>query len=120
FGKTVAHNLALLRAVPRLARELALPLVVGLSRKSFLAHFYLARSASSGATPPTAPSEQKPFAPNEQKVAGFEAAPAERDPLGNVLHALISAHCALLRVHDVPSARAALALAAAMRENGHA
>lgn len=35
FGKTLAHNLALLAAVPRLA-ELGSPLLVGTSRKSFL------------------------------------------------------------------------------------
>ncbi len=35
FGKTVAHNLALLRGLPELAR-LGLPLLVGLSRKSLI------------------------------------------------------------------------------------
>ena len=35
FGKTVAHNLQLLRGLPRLA-ELGLPLLVGLSRKSMI------------------------------------------------------------------------------------
>lgn len=35
FGKTVAHNLALLRELPRL-QALSVPVVVGLSRKSFL------------------------------------------------------------------------------------
>jgi dihydropteroate synthase len=35
FGKTVAHNLALLRALPRLAGH-GLPLMVGLSRKSLI------------------------------------------------------------------------------------
>ena len=37
FGKTVAHNLELLRALPRLGARLDLPLVVGISRKRFLA-----------------------------------------------------------------------------------
>ena len=37
FGKTVAHNLALLRALPSLGTNLALPVVLGLSRKRFLA-----------------------------------------------------------------------------------
>lgn len=36
FGKTVAHNLTLLRALPALGAALDLPLVVGLSRKRFL------------------------------------------------------------------------------------
>lgn len=35
FGKTVEHNLALLRALPRLAQA-GLPVVVGLSRKSLI------------------------------------------------------------------------------------
>ena len=34
FGKTMAHNLALLRGLPRL-RELGCPLLVGVSRKAF-------------------------------------------------------------------------------------
>jgi dihydropteroate synthase len=37
FGKTVAHNLALLRTLPSLGTNLALPVVLGLSRKRFLA-----------------------------------------------------------------------------------
>lgn len=37
FGKTVAHNLDLLRALPQLRAELAIELVVGISRKRFLA-----------------------------------------------------------------------------------
>jgi dihydropteroate synthase len=37
FGKTLAHNLALLAAMPELAARTGVPLVVGTSRKSFLA-----------------------------------------------------------------------------------
>ncbi len=37
FGKTVAHNLALLAALPDLAARTNVPMVVGTSRKSFLA-----------------------------------------------------------------------------------
>ncbi|MBI4576878.1 MAG: dihydropteroate synthase [Planctomycetes bacterium] len=36
FGKTLAHNLALLAALPRLRVETGCPLLVGVSRKSFL------------------------------------------------------------------------------------
>jgi dihydropteroate synthase len=36
FGKTLAHNLALLRALPRIAAIAGAPVVVGASRKSFL------------------------------------------------------------------------------------
>jgi len=37
FGKTTAHNLALLRHLPRIGQELRLPLLLGISRKRFLA-----------------------------------------------------------------------------------
>jgi dihydropteroate synthase len=37
FAKTVDHNLALLRALPELAVRIGMPLLVGTSRKSFLA-----------------------------------------------------------------------------------
>lgn len=36
FGKTLAHNLALLRALPQLEQQAGVPLLVGLSRKSML------------------------------------------------------------------------------------
>jgi dihydropteroate synthase len=36
FGKTIAHNLALLGSLPRLAAIAGAPIVVGASRKSFL------------------------------------------------------------------------------------
>lgn len=36
FGKTLAHNLALLHHLPRIGNELDLPLLVGLSRKSMI------------------------------------------------------------------------------------
>ncbi|MBL8331392.1 MAG: dihydropteroate synthase [Rubrivivax sp.] len=38
FGKTLEHNLSLTRALPRLSRELGLPLLVGWSRKGTLGH----------------------------------------------------------------------------------
>ncbi len=82
FGKTTAHNLALLRALPDLARRLGRPLVVGLSRKRFLG-----------------------------RLAGV-ADPAARDGLSHLLHALVAPWCAILRVHDVAGARTALAEAA--------
>ncbi|MCS6970593.1 MAG: dihydropteroate synthase [Planctomycetota bacterium] len=85
FGKTRAHNLALLAALPRLA-ALGRPLLVGVSRKSLI-----------GA------------------LTGI-AEPAQRDAASHVAHALLAPHCALLRVHDVAGARAALRVAAALRE----
>jgi len=38
FGKQVQHNLALLAALPRLGQEVGLPILLGISRKRFLAH----------------------------------------------------------------------------------
>jgi dihydropteroate synthase len=81
FGKSREHNLALLRALPRMNQELGRPLVLGVSRKSFLA-----------------------------AVIGADLPPPERDAASHVVHALIANECALLRVHDVAGARAALRL----------
>jgi dihydropteroate synthase len=91
FGKTVEHNLALLRALPRFHAELGRPLVIGISRKSFLA-----------------------------KLTGVPRPAAQRDADSHVAHALLAPHAALLRVHDVPGARAALALAGSLWDGGGA
>lgn len=87
FGKTAAHNVALLAALPRLTAALGRPLLVGVSRKSLLA-----------------------------TIGGLGDPPELRDGPGHALHALLAARCALLRVHDVPGARAALRLTAALTE----
>ena len=84
FGKTVEHNVALLRALPAIESALGRPLVVGVSRKSFIA-----------------------------KLTGSAALPSDRDADSHVLHALLAPRCSLLRVHDVAGARRAVALAAA-------
>ena len=81
FGKTQEHNLALLRALPRMNRTLGRPLVIGVSRKAFLA-----------------------------SVGGSPLPAQERDAASHVVHALIAGECALLRVHDVAGAQAALRL----------
>ncbi|HEX3135006.1 MAG TPA: dihydropteroate synthase [Planctomycetota bacterium] len=81
FGKTFEHNLALLRALPRMNQTLGRPLVLGISRKAFLA-----------------------------SVSGSPLPAAERDAASHVVHALIAGECALLRVHDVSGAQAALRL----------
>jgi dihydropteroate synthase len=88
FGKAIEHNLRLIAALPRLGEALGRPLLVGVSRKSFIA-----------------------------TIARVGAA-AERDPASHVLHGLIAEHCSLLRAHDVPGAVAACALAAAVRGAG--
>jgi dihydropteroate synthase len=38
FGKRVEHSLALLRALPALVRRWRVPVLVGVSRKSFIGH----------------------------------------------------------------------------------
>lgn len=86
FGKTAAHNVALLQALPRLSQATGRPLLLGVSRKSFLV-----------------------------TVAGAADAPAERDAASHLVHAALAAHCAILRVHDVAGAANALRLGAALR-----
>ncbi len=87
FGKTPAHNLALLSHLDRIARETGRPVVVGISRKSLL-------PALAGIDPAALP-------------------PPARDPLSHVLHAALARRCAILRVHDVAGCAAALRLALA-------
>jgi dihydropteroate synthase len=91
FGKTVEHNVALLRALPRFAYEFARPLVVGVSRKSFLS-----------------------------ALCSQAVAAADRDAISHVVHAAIAPWCALLRVHDVRGARAACDVARGLSEPDHA
>jgi dihydropteroate synthase len=74
FGKTLAHNLALLRHLPQLA-TLGLPILIGASRKSFIA-----------ALDPAPPADRLP---------GSLAAAA---------HAVLGG-AAVLRVHDVAATR---------------
>jgi dihydropteroate synthase len=90
FGKSPEHNRRLLRGLDRIARATGRPLVVGVSRKSLI-----------------------------PALSGFDAPAAQRDGPSHALHALLAPHAALLRVHDVAGARAALRLRAAL-EDGHA
>ena len=83
FGKTVAHNLELLRRLGELV-ELGRPVVIGTSRKSFLGRLAGARESS-------------------QRLAGTLAT--------NVL--ALERGARVFRVHDVAPAREALAVAAA-------
>ncbi|MHC4549755.1 MAG: dihydropteroate synthase [Planctomycetota bacterium] len=84
FGKTLAHNLALLVALPRLARH-GYPVLVGVSRKSFL-----------------------------ERLTGRDV--ADRGAATTAAVALCTLHgAAVVRVHDVPDARDAVAVAQAWR-----
>ena len=84
FGKTLEHNLELLRSLPTF-RSLGLPLLLGVSRKSFIAQL----SAKAGTSSDCAPTER----------------------LGGTLAAQLSCvenGASWLRVHDVKAARQAL------------
>lgn len=91
FGKTLAHNLALLGALPRLAR-LGPPVLAGVSRKRFIA----ALDEAAGAPEP----------PPGGRLGGSIAA------------ALLAAAkgAAILRVHDVAATRQALVVHAAIEK----
>ncbi len=90
FGKTLEHNLQLLRRLRELA-TLGRPLVVGTSRKSFLGRILAG--------------------------AGAESGPADvADRLPGTIATCVLAYergASVLRVHDVAPVRAALAVAAA-------
>lgn len=88
FGKTVAHNLEILRRLPEFSLP-GRPLVIGCSRKSFI-------GAASGGLPPDA------------RLEGTLAA--------HVVAALSGAH--VVRVHDVAAHRKALAIADAIALGG--
>jgi len=82
FGKTLAHNIALLAALPRIERSLQRPVLVGISRKRLLA-----------------------------ALAGEQNEAVARDADSHLLHVQLASRCALLRVHDVAGAARALRFA---------
>jgi len=84
FGKTVEHNLALLRGLPALV-ETGLPVLVGASRKSFIGHVL-------------------GLADTNERLEGSLAVASIATWLG----------AAMLRVHDVRATRRAVDLAAAV------
>jgi dihydropteroate synthase len=97
FGKTVEHNLALLRSLRQIETELGRPIVLGISRKSFIPAV---------------------LAGHRQNNVGANGSPnlslAQRDSASHVLHGLLAGQVALLRVHDVAGAVAAVRLHQAM------
>jgi dihydropteroate synthase len=92
FGKTVVHNLTLLRRLGELT-TLGRPLVVGTSRKSFLGRVVLADTAG----------ETEPGVGAAGRLSGTIAT--------NVL--ALERGASVFRVHDVAPVREALAVAAA-------
>ncbi|TVR44932.1 MAG: dihydropteroate synthase [Planctomycetota bacterium] len=85
FGKTPEHNLALLRALPRLRQSLGRPLVLAVSRKSLF-----------------------------PALLGPGLSMAERDAASHMVHALLAAQVAVIRAHDCRGASHALTLARAL------
>ncbi|MCH2105855.1 MAG: dihydropteroate synthase [Planctomycetes bacterium] len=84
FGKTLEHNLTLLRHLPSL-RSLGIPLLLGVSRKSFIAQI--------------------------MSSAGADIAGGPEERLGGTIAAVLSSvegGASVLRVHDVAQAREAL------------
>jgi len=85
FGKTLEHNLALLRALPRLAGH-GIPVLVGASRKSFLG-----------------------------QLTGRAVADRHDATTAAVTLCAFEGGAAVVRVHDVPAAQDACAVALAWR-----
>ncbi len=108
FGKTVEHNLELLRRLPELV-SLGRPILIGTSRKSFLGRITRARASNyrSSASPNMAPGDavdrDLAAADPHQRLAGTIAT--------NVLALVHGA--SVFRVHDVAPVVDALSVAAA-------
>jgi dihydropteroate synthase len=105
FGKTVEHNLELLRRLDELL-TLGRPIVVGTSRKSFLGRIAKAAAGEGTAAERTSgaalPAASEPVGARE-RLAGTLAS--------NVL--ALERGASVFRVHDVAAVREALAVAAA-------
>ena len=120
FGKTLAHNLELLRRLRELA-ALGRPLVVGTSRKSFLGRILADATGGEEPTeagrhaPPTEAGRHSPPA-SIPRSASIPVSASTEDRLAGTLATCVLAYergASVLRVHDVAPVRAALAVAAA-------
>ena len=99
FGKSLDHNLELLRGLSEL-RAIGPPLLLGVSRKSFIGHITGEERAA------------------DWKAASQQRAPGQRERVGGTAAAIalaVSSGCAdILRVHDVAIMREAALVAAAI------
>jgi dihydropteroate synthase len=119
FGKTVAHNLELLRRLDELV-ALGRPVVVGTSRKSFLGRVAIHRS---GAHPPHARTHTRVGGAPDLHPTADPSSTSEAPRVPNVderLPGTIATNvmafergASVFRVHDMASVAAALAVAAA-------
>jgi dihydropteroate synthase len=111
FGKTLEHNLQLLRRLGELA-ALGRPLVVGTSRKSFIGRIL------ADAAPARSPRQPDPAGSGGTRgEAGAGEPVGATDRLPGTLATCVLAYergARVLRVHDVAPARAALVVAAAV------
>lgn len=97
FGKRLEHNLALLRRLPEL-RSLGHPLLLGVSRKSFIGHLTGAEQQEDWRAPER---RDRP----EERLGGTAAA----------LAACVAGGAEVLRVHDVGIMAEAIQVAVALR-----
>jgi dihydropteroate synthase len=105
FGKTVEHNLALLRRLDELA-ELGRPIVIGTSRKSFLGRIAASTAAA------RAPADDAGI----PRMADEPAPPHATERLPGTIATNVMAlerGASVFRVHDVAAVHGALAVAAA-------
>lgn len=93
FGKRLEHNLELIRRLPEL-RSLGRPLLLGVSRKSFIGHVT-----------------------GMEKETDWQAGPAARERIGGTAAALaacVAGGAEILRVHDVRTMAEAIQVAGAL------
>jgi dihydropteroate synthase len=111
FGKTLQHNLELLRRLDELT-TLGRPLVIGTSRKSFLGR--LIADARVGESPAGVGEDAAEGSGGSAEDAGPPADVADRLP-GTIATSIIAYQhgATIFRVHHVAPVRAALAVAAA-------
>jgi dihydropteroate synthase len=113
FGKTVAHNLELLRRLDEIV-ALGQPVVIGTSRKSFLGRVH-GSSGVGKSFPGRLPASEDPASPIEGRAEG----PADRLP-GTIATNVMALErgATVFRVHDVAPVALALSVAAATLGGG--
>lgn len=115
FGKTVAHNLSLLRRLDELV-ALGRPVVIGTSRKSFLGVVASSKEAAPRARVGTADLRSPAHVHDTPRVAGAARVPEAAERLPGTIATNVMAlerGASVFRVHDVAPVAAALAVAAA-------
>jgi dihydropteroate synthase len=104
FAKTAAHNVTLLRALPEVAARVGMPVLVGTSRKSFLARIV------AGTGDPMVARDDSMVARDDSMVARDDSMVARDDATLATTVWCFEQGAALVRVHDVAGSRRAVAL----------